>query len=76
MRYETCQQTIDTFERRVRLVVHSGVKARDYSKVAKQEGLKPIEVQLQRVEDLARDTFERYQAIRDIEQTIFKSNSL
>ncbi len=39
--------------RTVQLTIKSGVDARDYDEVAKKENLKPLEVELRKVEDAA-----------------------
>eukprot|EP01104_Vermistella_antarctica_P002560 TRINITY_DN12798_c0_g1_i1.p1 TRINITY_DN12798_c0_g1~~TRINITY_DN12798_c0_g1_i1.p1 ORF type:complete len:215 (-),score=62.35 TRINITY_DN12798_c0_g1_i1:76-720(-) len=45
------QNVNPTYTRRVNFVLKHGVEAKDYSEVAKQEDLKPLEIELIRIED-------------------------
>ena len=66
--------TGDSVKREVRFSSHSGVKARDYSQVATQEHLKPLEVQMRRMRDQANSLLSRYRRIRKIEDEMYHAN--
>ncbi|ETO22195.1 hypothetical protein RFI_15005 [Reticulomyxa filosa] len=73
--YVICFKSQDTVDKTVNFDVHSGVKAKDYSALAKKEHLKPIETDLKRIQDMAKETLNRYKAIREIEDKIYSDTS-
>merc|ERR1719445_388782 len=69
-----CFNNYDDLEKTVRFDTHSGVKAKDYSNIVKKENLKPLEAKLRRLEDVARETLERYHEVRAMEDDIYDDN--
>jgi len=51
------------------------VKAKDYSSIAKKEHLKPIETELRKMNDVARETLKYYENIRDSEEKIYSDTA-
>mmetsp|Transcript_62427 Transcript_62427/g.56290 ORF Transcript_62427/g.56290 Transcript_62427/m.56290 type:complete len:202 (+) Transcript_62427:54-659(+) len=72
--YVFCFKNEDDLEKTVKFNTHSGVKAKDYSDIVKKENLKPLEAKLKRLEDLARETLERYHEVRSMEDDIYNDN--
>eukprot|EP01084_Bolivina_argentea_P166329 288784_1 len=72
--YVFCFNNYDEIEKTVKFNTHSGVKAKDYSDIVKKENLKPLEAKLKRLEDMARETLERYRDVRNMEDSIYKDN--
>jgi hypothetical protein len=54
-------------QRSVKFRYDSGVRAKDYSSVAKKDNLKPIEVELKRLEETTMQIHEELQQARDSE---------
>lgn len=72
--YVFCFNNYDDLEKTVKFDTHSGVKAKDYSNIVKKENLKPLEAKLRRLEDVARETLERYHEVRSMEDDIYNDN--
>ena len=72
--YVFCFNNYDDMDKTVTFDTHSGVKAKDYSNIVKKENLKPLEAKLKRLEDLTRETLERYHEVRGMEDDIYKNN--
>merc|ERR1712173_341253 len=66
--FVTCFNNKDPFEATVSFIPSTGVEARDFSQVAKQKNLKPLEVQLAKIEELiieAEQTLKEAQAFEE-----------
>ena len=58
----------------VRLDVKYGTEAKDYENLAKVEKLKPLEVELRRLEDLSQDIVNDFTYMKDREQEMRDTN--
>jgi hypothetical protein len=56
------------------LVVHSGVEAQDYSAIAKKEHLKPLELELRRIEDTVEMIQKDFEYMREREAVMRDTN--
>jgi hypothetical protein len=61
-------------DRLVELVVHSGVEAQDYSAIAKKEHLKPLELELRRIEDTVEMIQKDFEYMREKEAVMRDTN--
>jgi hypothetical protein len=61
-------------DRLVELIVHSGVEAQDYSAIAKKEHLKPLELELRRIEDTVEMIQKDFEYMREREAVMRDTN--
>merc|ERR1712146_83375 len=61
-------------DRLIELIVHSGVEAQDYSAIAKKEHLKPLELELRRIEDTVEMIQKDFEYMRDREAVMRDTN--
>lgn len=62
--------------RLVEFNLHSGVEAQDYSAIAKKEHLKPLELELRRIEDTVEMIQKDFEYMRDREAKMRDTNGL
>lgn len=60
----------------VRLNIKYGTEAKDYENLAKAEKLKPLEIELRRLEDLSQDIVNDFTYMKDREQEMRDTNGL
>ncbi|ETO34266.1 Cmp24/gp25L/p24 family protein [Reticulomyxa filosa] len=69
--YLICFANQESIEKTVKFDVRTGVQAKDYSTVAKKDHLKPIEAEVKRLQDIAKETLHRYKSIQNTENNIY-----
>lgn len=67
-------QNTDNLFKEVNLNVKHGVEAKDYENLAKVEKLKPLEIELRRLEDLSQDIVSDFQYMKQREEEMRDTN--
>eukprot|EP00949_MAST-11_sp_MAST-11-sp1_P003505 g3505.t1 len=73
-RHRMCFKSTAPVDRRIDIDVKIGVEAKDYSSVAKEEHLKPIEVNLRRLQDMVHEIHEEQLYMRAREEAMRDTN--
>lgn len=68
------QHNTDNLFKEVTLSVKHGVEAKDYENLAKVEKLKPLEIELRRLEDLSQDIVSDFQYMKQREEEMRDTN--
>jgi hypothetical protein len=69
-------QHTDNLFKEVNLNVKHGVEAKDYENLAKVEKLKPLEIELRRLEDLSQDIVSDFQYMKQREEEMRDTNGI
>ena len=72
--YQICFENLGMSQKQVKLDLKTGVHAKDYSSVAKKENLKPIEVELRRLEDQVQEVHTDMSYLREREEQMRNTN--
>ena len=73
-KYDFCFENHGGKVRRVHLDVKMGFEARDYTRIAKKEHLKPLEVDMLKMEDAVKEIHEEMEYMRDREIEMRNTN--
>jgi hypothetical protein len=74
--YQFCYENLGLTQKQIKVDLKTGVHAKDYSSVAKKDHLKPIEVELRRLEDIVQSVHEDMNYLRSREEEMRNTNGL
>merc|ERR1712224_394351 len=72
--HRICFRSTASVQRRIELIVKTGFGAKDYSNAAKTEHLKPMQVELRRLEDLVKEIHAEQLYMRQREEELRDTN--